>query len=379
MSTAPVPNATARLVPLDQLRGLIMVVMALDHASLFIAHQHGSEFFAGPHTRYTSLLAFFTRFVTHLCAPGFFFLMGAGMALFAGSRRALGWSEGRIARYFLLRGAVLLIVNQVLESPAWLLGTLGSGGPGGGGPRVFFTVITGLGMAMMAGTLLLRLGRGALAVSIGLLLLCSALVPQLDYSFASGPLWLRFLLFPGISSSVIVLYPLLPWLGICGLGIAYGEWLRSGGSSDGDRERPLRSAPLLGLLMIGLAIALRAGRGFGNLAFPRDGSLIEFLNFVKYPPALVFALFMIGVNLLLLGALRWRVPVLRVFGQAPLCFYLAHLYLYALVGVLFFRTPTSLPGMYPVWLAGLVPLYFLCRWYRGFKERKPVDSLFRLF
>jgi uncharacterized membrane protein len=278
---------------------------------------------------------------------------------------------------------VLLVVNQLLEAPAWALGNLaaggGGGGGGGGGPRLFFTVITGLGMAMMAGPLLLWLRRGALAASIGLLLLCSALIPQLGYTFASGPLWIRFLLVPGISARVLVLYPLLPWLGICGLGIAYGEWLRTSSTSDGDRDRPLRSAPLLGLLSIGLALMLRAGHGFGNLAFPRDGSLIEFLNFIKYPPALVFALFMVGVNLLLLGALRWKVPVLRVFGQAPLCFYIAHLYLYALLALAFFRTPTSLLGMYPVWLAGLVPLYFLCRWYRGFKERKPADSLFRLF
>src|SRR5512134_3588491 len=78
----------ARLAPLDGLRGLIMIVMALDHANAFIAHAHPRpEFFNTPPQQYTSALPFLTRFVTHFAAPGFFFLMGAGMLLLAESRR----------------------------------------------------------------------------------------------------------------------------------------------------------------------------------------------------------------------------------------------------------------------------------------------------
>lgn len=361
-----------------------MVIMALDHASAFIAHVHGSEFWTGPWTRYSPTdfvrgpLAFLSRFITHLCAPGFFFLMGASMALFAASRRRIGWDAARITRYFALRGFVLLLVNQFLENPAWLLAfsrqPKTSDEPSN---YLFFTVITGLGLSMMVGGLLLRAGR-FIGVIAGLLLLgVAATVPALQSDFFHAPVWLRFLLLPGSSTPAFILYPLLPWLGICTLGMAFGRQL-----ADADlRDRALRWAPLAGLVLLGLALSLRALGGFGNLRPPRDGGWIEFLNFIKYPPALVFALFMIGVNLCLLGVFARlpRVPVLPVFGQAPLCFYLAHLYLYALFAVVFFGTPTTLLGMYPVWLAGLVPLYFLCRWYRGFKDRKPADSLWRLF
>lgn len=361
-----------------------MVVMAVDHASAFVAQKHGSEFWTGPFTRYSAVdfvagpLSFLTRFVTHLCAPGFFFLMGAGMALFAASRRQIGWDEARITRYFALRGAVLLLVNQLLENPAWLLAFSRRGGVQDG-PVDFlvFTVISGLGMSMLVGGLLLRLRRGVGLVALLLLLGCAALVPRLPYDFFTAPAWLRFLLLPGRSTPMFLLYPLLPWLGVCTLGMTYGLYL----AEPRTQSRALRLAPLLGIALVACALLLRLGGGYGNLRPPRDGSWIEFLNFIKYPPALVFALFMVGVNLLLLGlfaSLR-RVPILPVFGQAPLCFYLAHLYLYALIAVAFFATPTSLPGMYPVWLAGLVPLYFACRAYRRFKDRKPADSLWRLF
>ena len=94
--TPPSPKA-ARLFAPDALRGLIITLMALDHASLFIAHKHSSgEMWGGPYPVYTDTLAFLTRFVTHFCAPGFFFLMGVGMALLALSRQEQGWSKWRI-------------------------------------------------------------------------------------------------------------------------------------------------------------------------------------------------------------------------------------------------------------------------------------------
>src|SRR5262245_57586202 len=103
---------TTRLPALDTLRGLIMAVMALDHASAFIAHRHSFEFWSGDITRYDSALPFLVRFVTHLCAPGFFFLMGCGMALLSEIRREQGWNHGRIAGFYLRRGLLLVGINQ---------------------------------------------------------------------------------------------------------------------------------------------------------------------------------------------------------------------------------------------------------------------------
>src|SRR5262245_23693850 len=127
LEEAPVSRSAeivpARLLPLDMVRGLLMIVMALDHANLFIAHQHSSgEFWNRPLPHYESAIAFLTRFVTHMAAPGFFFLMGAGMILFAEARRDLGWSEWRIARQFVVRGLALIGLQMLVENPAWQFG-----------------------------------------------------------------------------------------------------------------------------------------------------------------------------------------------------------------------------------------------------------------
>ena len=137
---------------------------------------------------------------------------------------------------------------------------------------------------------------------------------------------------------------------------------------------------------LAVAIALRAYGGFGNIRPPRDTSWIEFLNFIKYPPALVFTLFTLGVNVVILAMMdrmqermgrlgQW----LQVFGQAPLAFYLAHLWLYAVVGAVAFRDGAGYLAVYAVWIASWWPLYFVTRRYRDFKQTKAADSYWRMF
>ncbi len=109
-------TAQDRLASIDVLRGLIMVVMALDHVGLMVGRFHSQEMWAGAWTRYSSALPFLTRFVTHFCAPGFFLLMGAGVALMADARARAGWSTGRIARHVLVRGALLIVVATLPRS-----------------------------------------------------------------------------------------------------------------------------------------------------------------------------------------------------------------------------------------------------------------------
>ena len=126
--------------------------------------------------------------------------------------------------------------------------------------------------------------------------------------------------------------------------------------------------------------------GFGNIRPMQGDSWIDFLNVVKYPPAMTFTLLTMGVNLILLwlfsrarGLGRTILRPLVVFGQAPLFFYVLHLFLYA--GLFLLLTPegTSLLLMYPVWLLGLLILFPVCLWYGRFKHRQPAGSLLRLF
>ncbi len=387
----PSSRSDHRLASLDVLRGLIMVVMALDHVGLFVGRFHSNEMWAGAWTRYASALPFLTRFVTHFCAPGFFFLMGAGLSLMAHARVQQGWSRWRVSRAIAMRGLLLVVVATLLEVPAFLIGIL-SGPPnpasnpefaipGATQPRWVLTVLFALGasMAVSAAMIHLRAWMWAL-LAAGALLVTALTTPGPEHFDTNYGLVRTVLLLSRWSHGVWSQYPIVPWFGTAALGILFGRWLAR------DRRAALASVPWLGLAAVAVAIGLRTAGGFGNLRPPRDGSWIEFLNLVKYPPSLVFTMLMVGGNLLLLAGIgRTRLVattlgrILRVFGQAPLAYYIAHLWLFAAVGAVWFRSGTGYATVYLVWLAGLVPLYFVARGFGAFKARRPAESLWRLF
>ena len=380
-----------RLESIDRLRGLIMVVMAIDHVSFMVGRFHSGEMWAGLWTRYASPVAFLTRFVTHFCAPGFFFLMGVGISLLVDARGKQGWAAGRISRFVRIRGLLLVLVSFLLEIPAWLIGLISSRAatpigpeaviPGDGPPMFVFTVLVGLGLAMALVSALIRFRSIVWAVlAVGALLASAVLTPGAEGLTVPHGFLTRLLLIPGLTHHVWVQYPVIPWLGITALGVLFGRWIVH------DRANAFASLPWIGVGALVAAITLRACGGFGNLRVPRDASWIEFLNFIKYPPALVFTLFTLGVNALVLASLdglRARLGrigrTLQVFGQAPLAFYLAHLWLYALIGAAAFRDGAGYLTVYLVWGLSLWPLYVVTRRYRDFKQATTVDSYWRMF
>lgn len=130
---------------------------------------------------------------------------------------------------------------------------------------------------------------------------------------------------------------------------------------------------------------LRYRDGFGNLR-PREGDTwIDFLNVVKYPPSITFTLLTMSVNLFLLGlfaslsarAQRYLQPLVA-FGRVPLFFYLAHLFLFAGLGLMLTPEGTTIPRMYPYWLLGLVILFPACLWFGRLKRHRPAESIWRL-
>ncbi|HME46331.1 MAG TPA: heparan-alpha-glucosaminide N-acetyltransferase domain-containing protein [Syntrophorhabdales bacterium] len=384
------PTKGPRLPVLDAQRGLIMVLMALDHASYFIARVHSLEFWGTSLPVYPNAFWFWTRWVTHPCAPGFFFLMGIGMVLFAASRREAGWQEGRITRFFIVRGLLLVLLQLLVEDPAWVVGYLSAnpgamitrtgGVPGGGtGGIVYLGVLFALGGTMVFWACVRRVSSQFICViSLAAIVTTQLVTPGSERIGALYTPLARSLIIPGHTNSWEVFYPVVPWLGVTGLGLLFGRLLKN------DTHRAGRVAGPAGLACILLFVVVRAIGSVGNLNDVPSGWL-GFLNVVKYPPSLVFLAITLGINLIAMTAWERAEPYfqnprnpLLVFGRVPLFFYLVHLWMYCLLG-LFFAGGSGLAAMYCFWLVGLVLLYPLCYAFNRFKQRRPVDSIWRLF
>jgi len=368
-------SSAARLFAPDALRGLIMTLMALDHASLFVAHKHSSgEMWGGPYPVYRDTLAFLTRFVTHFCAPGFFFLMGVGMALLALSLQAQGWSKWRIIRHFWIRGCVIMAIKFLVVNFAWNNG-------------LYLGVLWALAGTMILGSLLLWLKPGHLLALTVILLVGMELVTPSPAQWRMEMGWLtRILLVPGVlvgpagRTILVSYYPVLPWLKLVILGIAFGKWLTQ------DPRQGFSRAWKLGAALLAAFVLVRYLDGFGNIRPRMSDSWMDFLNPVKYPPSISFTLMTTGVNLIVLWLFS-RVSVsaqnvlqpLVVFGRAPLFFYVLHLFLYTWLGKLLTPHGSGLVAMYPIWLLGLLILYPLCWGYRKLKHVQPARAVLQFF
>ena len=365
-----------RMFALDALRGLIMILMALDHANWFIAQKHSiGEYWGGPYPVYHDVLPFLTRLATHPCAPGFAFLMGVGMLLFAESRTARGWDKWDIWRHLWIRGVLLIALQFIVVNHAWKLTVQGWG------VQIYWGVLAALGSCMILGSLLVWLPRQTLA------LISAALFIGMEFTHPDPSQWgtlnevpLGLVLgFSGGTSQFFSNYPVLAWLELVVFGLLFGRWLLA------DRKSAYRRALWLGIVFLVFFIVLRAIDGFGNIR-PRLGdSWIDFLNPVKYPPSLSFTLMTMGFNLIVLWAfslVKERAQAflapLAIVGRVPLFFYIAHLFLYAwLARWLALEGGMSIPAMYPYWILGVMVLFPFCIWYRQLKYREPFDQILR--
>ena len=363
---------TKRIKAPDALRGLIMVFMALDHANHFIAQKHSSgEYWGGAFPKYNDVLPFLTRWITHLSAPGFFFLMGMGMWIFAHSRQKQGWSKSQIIRHFVARGFILIALQFFIVNPAWQLS------PSGWMIEKYIGVLFALGGTMILGTILILLPTHYL-IPLTLIFLFNNAFPLLDpASWGENFNTLQRLTFiPGGDLMLWVNYPIFPWLPLVTLGMLFGHWLQK------DKEKAYQRALWIGVSFLLLFIITRPLGNFWNIRSLFGESWIDFLNVVKYPPSLTFIFMTMGINLLLLWMFSKLDKALRpliAFGKTPLFFYITHLYLYATLGICFTPNGTSIPKMLPFWLLGLVILYPLNLWYARFKKRQPEKSIIHFF
>jgi uncharacterized membrane protein len=387
-----------RLVSLDLLRGLVMVLMAVDHARYYFSGAH----IAPEDMAATNLPLFMTRWVTHLCAPAFFFLCGVSIYLSRARRRSAtspAWTS-------VSRGIWLILLELTIVGFAW------SFNPG----YSVAGVIWCLGWAMIfVGALSLARPAVALGVGAAMIVLHNLLDPLSAADF--GPAgWIWSLLHAPWSAQLpwdgqfVVLFPLIPWIGVAALGYGTGPLFEQ---DVGARRRTLLIAGAVSLAVFTL---LRLTNAYGNpsrpsingamgdFLLPQDAdfeyALIGFLNVEKYPPSLQYLLLTLGVCALLLAAFQRydgarTLPALgsivRVFGLVPLFFYVLHLFVLHTMalgiaqisgqpgewlgwdGTFPTESPAAygyaLPGVYLATIAALAILYFPCLGFARFKAR----------
>lgn len=376
----------ARIESVDLLRGIIMILMALDHSRDFFG-----AIGANP-TDLTTTTApmFLTRWITHICAPVFFLLTGTGASLALGHR-----SKAELSRFLLTRGLwlvflELVVVRFLLQFNVDYRVTI-------------ITVLWALGWAMITLAVLVHL-RTWIIVAIGAVMVAGHNLLDGVQAAAFGawaPLW-NILHGPGFVLNserhvVFVAYVLVPWVGVTALGYALGSVYRW------DAERRRRLLSRLGLALTAAFLVLRAINGYGDpLPWSAGRSplftVLSFLNVNKYPPSLLFLLMTLGPALLLLRAFDRGTPdLLRpalLIGRVPMFFYLLHfllIHLLALAGAWLrygevgwmFQSPSldkfpftappdwdwGLPAVYLTWVVVVVALYPVCRWYAQLRER----------
>ena len=389
-SVTAVPAASGRLASLDVWRGAIVALMAVDHAAGFVGMKPAPEGLAvwGGRIRpqFDGVADWFTRFITHYCAPGFVFLAGVSVVLLSASRTGRGWSSARISGHLALRGVLLVVMEYTLVRWGW--GSLL--------PTALFQVVACIGFCMILGAGL-RLVPGPVVLIAGVvllfghpLLLDRELVPWLE---SVPDLALRVLLTPEpLAAHLPTLYPVLPWLSVFLLGMGCGKAVAI------DAARTLRWAGVAGVACLGSWLAIRLTDGFaaallamtdgwvdglGTLTPYRSGKgWMDFLMMSKYPPAADFVLWTLGGGLLFLWsvarndrAARLAWAPLRTFGRVPLFFYVVHLYLYrhlvaATVGEAGLLGATH-GSVWLLWAVGLVVLWPACWLFGRLKQRFP--------
>jgi len=372
--------ARSRINSIDLLRGLIMVVMALDHVRDFFGVSGGNVRDVG------DAGLFLTRWVTHFCAPTFILLAGVSAYLYG----ARGHSTRDTSRFLLTRGLFLIVLELTLIRVAWRFNYDLS---------IFvFQVIWVLGAAMVVLALLVQLPRWAIA-AIGLSIVAGHNLLDGVRAEDLGPagfVW-AFLHQPALLRAggvgVYPLYSLLPWVGVMALGYALGPIMQ--------REPSPRRRWLFGLgagICVGFVL-LRATNLYGDPAAWTShesvlSTMLSFIDCEKYPPSLLYLMMTLGPMLMLLALFegaRGRVAgSIITIGRVPLLYYVAHLYLihalavlYATVTVgdstwLFAGAPLRKPagyglplgGLYIVWLLVVVSLYPVCRWFADLKQRR---------
>lgn len=388
------PSPVSRVLSIDLMRGAVMVLMAIDHVRVYSGLPAG-----GPTPG-----IFFTRWITHFCAPGFIFLAGASIFFYA--RR-----HQDVSRFLLIRGVWLIFLELTILRVAWtfnfdfrhyeMAGVIWVIGwcmiLMAGLVKLPLSVVGTFGVAIIAAHNLMDSHMGKLLDGLDANRF-SALWKVFYVGFFAGPVQ-----FGPDGPNLIVLYSLIPWIGVMAAGYAFGKILTL------EPARRNQLCLMIGLSAIALFLVLRGFNLYGDPrpwhaatqgrnSMPPMPAWLSFLNTTKYPASLCFLLMTLGPIIALipvLEGLRGNLArAITMFGRVPFFYYVLHIPLiHALALVvskirlgyvspwLFTNHPMgnpeppdgyvwSLPLLYLVWAIAVVILYFACRWFSNFKARR---------
>jgi uncharacterized membrane protein len=372
-------TGSQRIASIDWMRGWVMVIMLIDHASMAFDGAHkeiamDSARFADAGTITLPAFAFFTRWIAHICAPTFVLLAGTALALSAEKRAARGLNAWAIDKGMLIRGAIIAMIDPTLIS-------LGSG-------HWNIGVLTAIGLSMMSMAFLRRLSTKALiALALGWMIF-GELITSLVWSppGSSSPIAALFIAnYAG--AKLLIHYPFIPWLAIMILGWVLGRHIVEYNAGK-TKITPLKVLVVSGILSLIIFVIVRACQGYGDMFLHRsDGSWQQWLHVSKYPPSLTYYSLELGLMALCLALMikiepligvRYNGPLL-VFGQTAMFFYLVHRLVLEIPATYFgLRGFGDISTTYIVWALLLVPLYFACLWYRDLKKAYP-DSILKYF
>ncbi|HEX4336035.1 MAG TPA: heparan-alpha-glucosaminide N-acetyltransferase domain-containing protein [Polyangiaceae bacterium] len=364
---------TTRLQAIDVMRGFVIALMAVDHSS--------GEFNAGRLVTDSTFLfktgtplppgQFFTRWITHLCAPTFVFLAGTSLALSIPRRIRAGESAFSIDRHLFTRGLVIALF-EIVPSYFWM-------DPG----KYLLQVLYAIGTSFLFMIPLRRLPVPAL-VGLGACILCFGEAVTSLFGWGppdATPFLAALLLVPGMHGHFMIAYPTLYWLAIMLLGYGFGASIERGTTPERVQSTLARAA----VALLAIFLLVRGLNGYGNMHLYRtSGALVEWLHVSKYPPSLTYAALELGLGAVILWAvvgLVSRRPVgdkspLLVLGRTPMFFYLLHIPLLTLAATaLGVAHRLGIGAAFGFAALATIVLYPLCLYYGRLKAAHPRSLL----
>lgn len=374
---------------IDLFRGIIMMIMALDHTRDFFHHY---SFNHDPtDLTHTSVWIFFTRFITHFCAPMFIFLSGVSAFL---SEKSQSKTKQEASWFLFKRGLFLIFLELTVVYFGWYFNPYFE--------TIVLQVIWALGVSMIFLSLFMNLPiKVTFVICMGLVfghnLLDTVHVSGDDFAGIFWAMLHEFKIAKIGRFELVAAYPMIPWIGVMGLGYCFGFVFLPGF----ERQRRVRWLNRLGLASLGLFVVLRAFNFYGD-AKPwsfQEKDLFTFLSFInlsKYPPSLLFLLLLLGSSFLFLSFLEKKQitsSIVQTFGRVPLFFYILHLYIihsFALIALYFTGFSIThmirmtgwvgniqelksygftLPQVYGIWAFILCVAYFFCKRFDVYKRK----------